>query len=129
MPNQRSKNKKSVTVWLDDDLREAVEEYSRIQKMDRTAAVKFICRTQLGLPVPKEDRSVNFVNGEKVRAARKLNGWTQTDLMKELAKRGWKMSREVMVRIEQGNRFLNDGELKILTDCLGVSPAKLINKK
>ncbi len=54
MANQRAKDKKNVTVTMEDELRLAVEAYARAHGLDRTAAIKEMCRKVLKLPKKKE---------------------------------------------------------------------------
>ena len=49
MPNQRRKDKRNVTVTIDDELRVAIEKYAKLNGIDRTAAIKKMCRDILGL--------------------------------------------------------------------------------
>lgn len=53
MANQRAKDKKNVTVTMEDELRLAVEAYASERGLDRTAAIKEMCRTVLKLPRKK----------------------------------------------------------------------------
>lgn len=43
MPNQRRKDKRNITVTLDDELRLAIEKYAKEKGLDRTAAIKEMC--------------------------------------------------------------------------------------
>jgi len=40
MPNQRSKDKKSLTFWVSDDIKNRLEDYCREQDMSRTDAIQ-----------------------------------------------------------------------------------------
>lgn len=53
MANQRAKHKRNVTVTMEDDLRIAIERYAKKQGLDRTAAVKKMCRSVLKMPEKK----------------------------------------------------------------------------
>jgi len=54
MPNQRAKNKRNVTVTLDDELRLAIEKWAAENGgVDRTAAIKMMCRKMLGVKEKK----------------------------------------------------------------------------
>ncbi|MEO6052797.1 MAG: hypothetical protein ABIP97_02180 [Chthoniobacterales bacterium] len=53
MANQRAKNKRNVTVTMEDDLRKAIEAYAKKHGLDRTAAVKLMCRSFLKIRTPK----------------------------------------------------------------------------
>jgi hypothetical protein len=50
MANQRAKDKRNVTVTMEDELREAVEAYAKIHGLDRTAAVKELLKQSLAAP-------------------------------------------------------------------------------
>lgn len=53
MANQRAKNKRNVTVTMEDELREAIEKYAVEHGLDRTAAIKEMCRKVLKVPQKK----------------------------------------------------------------------------
>ncbi len=72
MANQRAKHKRNVTVTMEDDLRIAIERYARKNGLDRTAAVKFMCRSVLKLPEkkypPQRRRGRSVVKKTKAKA-------------------------------------------------------------
>jgi hypothetical protein len=56
MPNQRRKDKRNITVTLDDELRLAIEKYAKQHGLDRTAAIKEMCWKILDKGAKKEKK-------------------------------------------------------------------------
>jgi hypothetical protein len=71
MPNQRRKDKRNVTVTIDDELRIAIEKYAKLNGIDRTAAIKEMCRKILGVKEGKEERKAQGKPAGKQKAAHK----------------------------------------------------------
>lgn len=65
--------------------------------------------------------------GEKVRQARKKNGFTQDELAAQLQVEGVNIERDSISRLEKGNRFVADYELKILAKVLKVNIEWLVS--
>ncbi|MBM7646437.1 transcriptional regulator with XRE-family HTH domain [Scopulibacillus daqui] len=62
--------------------------------------------------------------GRRIRAFRKLKGYTQADLAKEV-----NVSLSVLGEIERGNRLPEDHLVKKISDTLGVSIDELMEIK
>ena len=64
MPNQRAKNKKVLSIPVEDDLLAKIDQYAKDNKLtrlggepDRTAAVNEIAKKMLeGAPIPKREK-------------------------------------------------------------------------
>jgi predicted methyltransferase len=54
VPSQRAKNKKVISVPMEDDLIAAIEQFAATKGWDRVQAIKFKCRKVLGLKMPKD---------------------------------------------------------------------------
>jgi transcriptional regulator with XRE-family HTH domain len=75
--------------------------------------------------VPERRTDRNEVGPAIARAREKL-GLTQEDLAGRAAAIGWVISRDVVKRIERGEREVTDIELKNLAKALRVPPARLL---
>jgi len=67
MANQRAKNKRNVTVTMEDDLRVAIESYANAHGLDRTAAVKELLWQQIESDGIAEAPSEYSVKNKKSR--------------------------------------------------------------
>ena len=65
--------------------------------------------------------------GEKVRALRKQQGMTQRALAEQLQLAGYDVTDLTILRIESGDRFVPDYEVRALANVLGVSYEKLLD--
>lgn len=72
-----------------------------------------------------DGRSKNII-GEKLRALRTERGWSQLRLAGLLQLEGLECSDLTVLRIEKGQRFVTDYELKTLAKVLGVSYESLL---
>ena len=66
--------------------------------------------------------------GEKVRAMRKAQGLTQRALAEKLQLSGCDMTDLTILRIESGDRFVPDYEVKALASALHVDYAALLDE-
>ncbi len=66
--------------------------------------------------------------GEKVRALRKQQGMTQRALAEQLQLAGYDVTDLTILRIESGDRFVPDYEVRALANVLGVSYEKLLDE-
>ena len=66
--------------------------------------------------------------GEKVRALRKQQGMTQRALAEQLQLAGYDVTDLTILRIESGDRFVADYEVRALANVLGVSYEKLLDE-
>ena len=66
--------------------------------------------------------------GEKVRVLRKQQGMTQRALAEKLQLAGYDMTDLTVLRIESGDRFVPDYEVKALANALGVSYQDLLDE-
>ena len=66
--------------------------------------------------------------GEKVRALRKQQGMTQRTLAEQLQLAGYDVTDLTILRIESGDRFVPDYEVRALANVLGVSYEKLLDE-
>ena len=73
-----------------------------------------------------DGQSKNII-GEKVRAIRTERGWTQKQLSEKLQLEGYEFSELTVLRIEKGQRFVPDYELKVLANTLGVAYGDLLD--
>lgn len=71
-------------------------------------------------------QSKNII-GEKTKALRLAKGWTQKQLAEQLQLQGYEFSDLTILRIESGNRFVPDYEVKALAKILDVSYAVLLD--
>lgn len=71
--------------------------------------------------------SLNLV-GPQVRRLRTASRWSQTDLAATCQRQGWDAGRDVIARIEAGNRQVTDHELVVLARVLGCTVAELIGE-
>ena len=69
----------------------------------------------------------NIIGG-KVRALRKRQGLTQRALAEKLQLAGYDMTDLTVLRIESGDRFVPDYEVKALAAVLGVDYAALLDE-
>ena len=53
---------------------------------------------------------------------------TQEDLIARLERKGIKIDRSALVRIEQGKRMLTDYELVFIAKCLRIPPSQLLTE-
>ena len=60
-----------------------------------------------------DGQSKNII-GDKVRALRTSKGWTQKEVSEKLQLQGFEFSDLTVLRIEKGDRFVSDYELKAL---------------
>ncbi len=65
--------------------------------------------------------------GKKVRQARKKSGLTQDELAAQLQVEGVNIERDSISRLEKGNRFVADYELKVLAKVLKVDMEWLVS--
>ena len=75
--------------------------------------------------VPERRTDRNEV-GPAISRAREKLGLTQEDLAGRAAAIGWVISRDVVKRIERGEREVTDIELKNLAKALRVPPGRLL---
>ncbi len=68
--------------------------------------------------------------GPRIREVRKsrLPNINQAEFAKRLAKRGFEIDRTGITRIERGQRFLRDYEIRIIAEVLGVEIAFLFKR-
>ena len=66
--------------------------------------------------------------GEKVRALRKQQGMTQRALAEQMQLAGYDVTDLTILRIESGDRFVPDYEVRALANVLGVSYEKLLDE-
>ena len=66
--------------------------------------------------------------GEKVRALRKQQGMTQRALAEQLQLAGYDVTDLTILRIESGDRFVPDYEVRALAKVLVVSYEKLLDE-
>ena len=66
--------------------------------------------------------------GEKVRLLRKQQGLTQRALAEKLQLAGFDVTDLTILRIESGDRFVPDYEVKALASALGVSYEVLLEE-
>lgn len=66
------------------------------------------------------------ISGERIRAARKTQRLSQTDLAAQLQIKGVILERDTISRIEIGDRFVADYELRAFAQVLGVDAAWLL---
>ncbi len=78
------------------------------------------------MPKPLAPDGTKNLCGAKVRALRKERGLSQEQLMGRLQLHGFDSERGVIKRIENGDRFVSDVELKILAAFFDVSIESLI---
>jgi transcriptional regulator with XRE-family HTH domain len=64
--------------------------------------------------------------GKAVQQLRRQQDLTQEDLAGRAAAVGWNISRDVVKRIERGEREITDIELRLLAKALRVPPAVLL---
>lgn len=69
------------------------------------------------------------VCGDRVRQARQLQRFSQSDICLKLQLAGIPMERDSLSRIESGNRFVTDYEIMALAEVLGVSIYWLLGKE
>ena len=74
------------------------------------------------------DGTKNIV-GIKIRKLRKSNGFSQEQLMGKLQLLGFDSERGVIKRIESGDRFVTDIELKMLAKFFNVSYDYLLEQE
>ena len=65
--------------------------------------------------------------GDKIKALRKARGLTQEGLAKNLQLKGYEFSDLMILRIENGTRFVPDFEVKIFAEEFGVSYQYLLD--
>ncbi len=65
--------------------------------------------------------------GKTVKRLRKQQNLTQEDLAGRAAAVGWNISRDVVKRIERGEREITDIDLRVLAKALRVPPAVLLD--
>jgi transcriptional regulator with XRE-family HTH domain len=65
--------------------------------------------------------------GKTVKRLRKQQNLTQEDLAGRAAAVGWSISRDVVKRIERGEREVTDIDLRVLAKALRVPPAVLLD--
>ena len=73
-----------------------------------------------------DGQSKNII-GEKVRAIRTERGWTQKQLSEKLQLEGYEFSELTVLRIEKGQRFVPDYELKALAKTLDIAYENLLD--
>ena len=73
-----------------------------------------------------DGKSKNII-GKNVLALRTEKGWTQDLLSKKLQLAGYEFSDLTVLRIEKGQRFVADYELKALAEIFEVSYEKLLD--
>lgn len=75
--------------------------------------------------VPRQRTDRNSI-GKTVQRLRKQQNLTQEDLAGRAATIGWQISRDVIKRIERGEREVTDIELRLLSRTLRVPPAVVL---
>jgi transcriptional regulator with XRE-family HTH domain len=77
----------------------------------------------------KPNRGTNIL-GQRIRKAREraIPAVTQNDLAARLGVRGLDVDRPTITRIENGERYLRDYEIKAIAKALGVSVAWLFGE-
>ena len=75
-----------------------------------------------------DGRSKNII-GEKVRVLRTERGWSQLRLAELLQLEGLECSDLTVLRIEKGQRFVPDYEVKAIAKVFGVSCDQLLGEK
>lgn len=79
--------------------------------------------------MPKTRTEANGKNriGSRLKELRKLHGWSQRDLARQLQLIGCDMDKNVITRIETSQRYVTDLELKALRRIFKVSYDYLID--
>lgn len=72
-------------------------------------------------------QQINLV-GPLVRCLRLATGWSQTDLATACQLSRWDAGRDIIAKIESGNRQVTDHELVVLAKVLVVTVAELIGE-
>ncbi|MGI6013279.1 MAG: helix-turn-helix domain-containing protein [Oscillospiraceae bacterium] len=72
-------------------------------------------------------KSKNII-GSRVRKLRQENGLTQKQLAEKLQLQGYEFSDLTILRIEAGNRFVADYEVKALAGCFGITADALLDE-
>ena len=54
VPSQRAKNKRVISVTMENDLVDAVDNFAASKGWNRVQAIKYMCRKVLGLRMPKD---------------------------------------------------------------------------
>ena len=73
-----------------------------------------------------DGKSKNII-GKRIRALRNEKNWTQARVAELLQLKGHEFSDLTVLRIENGNRFVADYELKALAELFEVSYEKLLD--
>ena len=66
--------------------------------------------------------------GPLVRCLRLATGWSQTDLATACQLSRWDAGRDIVAKIESGNRQVTDHELVVLARVLAVTVAELVGE-
>ena len=69
------------------------------------------------------------VSGEKIRQMRNIKRMSQSDLAAKMQVEGVMLERDSISRIEGGERFVADYELRVFAKVLGVDVKWLLNEK
>ena len=75
-----------------------------------------------------DGKSKNII-GKRIRELRNEKGWTQARVAELLQLKGHEFSDLTVLRIENGNRFVADYELKVLAELFEVSYEELLDGK
>lgn len=75
-----------------------------------------------------DGKSKNII-GKRIRELRNEKGWTQARVAELLQLKGHEFSDLTVLRIENGNRFVPDYELKALAELFEVSYEQLLDGK
>ena len=71
----------------------------------------------------------NNISGERIHQARTAHRLSQADLAAQLQLKGITIGREAISKIETGDRFVADYELKYLAEVLNVTMEWLTDEK
>lgn len=69
------------------------------------------------------------VSGEKIRQMRNIKRMSQSDLAAKMQVEGVMLERDSISRIEGGERFVADHELRVFAKVLGVDVKWLLNEE
>lgn len=72
-------------------------------------------------------RTDRNVIGPSVRRLRNLNSWSQTDLARKCQLAGLDWGRDIVAKVERGEREVTDREILVLRKVLGVSADSLLD--
>ena len=81
------------------------------------------------MPKPRTNTGEKNLISKRLIALRRQHGLSQRDLARQLQLAGYDMDKNVITRIETNKRYVNDLELKALTEIFHVSYDYLIEGK